>query len=575
MLRGMRLACVALGLLVGACGARSSLVTGDENETDGGTPPTDMPLADGGSPDMGPVVDFEADCPPPVETRPGFRASVSAAVTGDFTPGELRWSFFAGPEPVSPMPATGTMTAILPPVTGIYELQFTATDASGVSDSCIARIVATGSLPLLVCPDVETVPVGDSIELLASAFDEEGPVALEWRLLDGPGMASLEPTGPETALFTGFIAGEYRIEVVGTDTDGNTTSCSHVIRVIAPPEIDCPGEPFRGPTRQELDIALTVRDDTRVVDHRWEPLTWPSDDTGIEIVREDGSNLTMVPRRRGEYTLRYTATDTDGLSSSCVVTAIGVPTPPTLTCPMEVITRPLTDTTIEAMAEDDGMLSNWQWDLVSQPMGSAAMQPSPRNAPSTVFRADIAGRYELSVRVRDDDGNEASCMTTVIAVVDEGLRVEMFWDSDGTDMDTHLLSPRATAWTGDEDCHFRNCIGGGLSWGPRGAEDDPRLDIDEQDGFGPENINIDEPENGTFRVGIHGWRGRGDVTVRIYCGGDRMDPEVTLGPTRVTDGDLWKVADVTIDGIDCSIDELTNAAGQPLVINRPGQFDSR
>jgi len=556
---------------VGACGARSVLST-DDDDVDGGTP-ADLSVPDLG-PDMGPMADFEAVCPRPVETRPGIRASVSAEVVGDFTPGSLSWSFFAGPEPVSPMPATGPTTEILPAVTGIYELQFTATDTSGVSDSCIARIVATGSLPLLVCPDADTVLVGESLELLASAFDEEGPVSLEWRI-DGPGDPTLEPAG-DIALFIGFEPGEYTITITGTDTDGNTTSCSQVIRVIAPPEIDCPAEPFRGPTRQPLDIALDVRDDTRVVTHRWEPLTWPDDDTGIEIVREDGPSLRMIPRKRGEYTLRYTATDSDGLSSSCVVTVVGVPTPPTLTCPMEVITRPLTPTTIEAMAEDDGALSGWRWELVGQPAGSDARPPRPANRPTTMFIPDIAGRYSLNVSVRDDDGNTATCITTVIAVADEGLRVEMFWNTDGTDMDLHLLNPVATAWTNDDDCHFRNCQGGGLNWGrPAAAEDDPSLDLDDTNGFGPENINIDVPEDGTFRVGVHGWSGRGQVTVRIYCGGSREDPELTLGPVQVNDGDLWKVADVTIDGIDCAIAELTDAAGRPLVINRPGQFDAR
>ena len=577
MLPAMRLACVVLGVLVGACGARSSLATDGENE-DGGVGPTDMLVTrDGFTPDLGPdmaVPEFEVVCPPPIEGRPGVRSTIMASVEGDFT-GELSWSFFSGPERVEPMPPRGPSTVILPPVTGIYEMQFTATDAMGVSDSCIATVVATGSLPLLVCPDVETVPLGESIELLASAFDEEGPVSLEWTLRPGPGMGTLEPTGPQTALFTGFIAGEYTIEVVGTDTDGNTTSCVHVIRVIAPPEIDCPSTPFMGPTRQPLDIALTVTDDTRVVTHDWQGLTWPPDDTGVEIVTTSGSRLTMIPNKRGEYTLRYTATDSDGLSSSCDVTVIGTPTPPTLTCPMEILTRPLTPTPVEATAVDDGTLSNWRWDVTGQPMGSAAGPPSPRNNPATSFTPDIAGTYELTVRVRDDDGNTATCTTTVLAVNDQGLRVEMFWDSDGTDMDLHLLSPRATAWTNGEDCHFRNCTGGGLNWGPGGADDDPRLDIDDQNGFGPENINVDEPENGTFRVGVHGWSGRGRVTVRIYCGGDRMNPARTLGPTRVNDGDLWKVADVLIDGIDCTITPLLTPGGAPLVINQPGQFDSR
>ncbi len=176
----------------------------------------------------------------------------------------------------------------------------------------------------------------------------------------------------------------------------------------------------------------------------------------------------------------------------------------------------------------------------------------------------------MQLTVRDDDGLTASCMTTVTATGD-GIRVEVSWTTDRSDVDTHLLRMSgATGWFNTtQDCYYANRT---PMWDAAGTTDDPRLDIDDVEGFGPENINVDAPVAGsTYRVGIHYYDddsvGASAVTVRIYCGDVSVMPVATYTRTLANGAglsdanDFWRVADVRWNGSDSctatAIDTLT------------------
>jgi hypothetical protein len=394
--------------------------------------------------------------------------------------------------------------------------------------------------------------------LEGAGFDDDEVVAYQWDVVRAvPGATpTLLPRTEAVTQFESDAAGEYLVRLTVYDREGASDDCFVPVTVTDRPSVTCPEGPIAAPTRQPVTIEATVMDDGNVVAETWEVVTRP-DGSGAAPSPSTARRTTLTPDRVGEYRLRFTAEDADGFTDSCEVAVIGTETPPSVMCPAVVETTPLTATTVTGTAVDDGEIRSAGWSVVGAPMGSNASAPRPADNVRTVFTPDIAGDYTLRLQVQDDSGHLAECSTIVRAISTEGLRVEIFWDTNNTDMDTHLLHPDARTWNSNLDCYYGNCVGGGLSWSAPGRADDPRLDIDDVNGFGPENINITTPAPGTYRVGVHSYRGDGRVTVRIYCGGSASTPRSTFGPVRLSQSDLlWRVADVTITPSGCVIDEL-------------------
>ena len=499
-------------------------------------------------------------------TAPRQALELMAEVASESPLVSIGWSIAEGPEdPAAELaPDVGPSAIFTPTVAGTFQLEFLAVNADGLEGVCQVTVESVVGPPVAICPPDDE---GERIEtalfapvlIQGDGVDDDGVVAYQWDLARG--VADAEVTIlPRTEAITQFSAdqpGEYLLRLTVYDREGASDACFVPVFVTARPTVICPEGPLETPTRTPFAFAATIENDGGIVRESWEVVEAPDGSTAAPRPA-DQRETSITLNRRGEHRLRFTVEDRSGFEDSCEVTLIGTDTPPDLTCPDQVETRPLNRVGVTATFVDDGELRSASWRVIDAPEFSAADSPSPFDRLETNFTPDIAGTYRLELTVSDDAGNEARCQTDVLAIATEGLRVEMFWDTSGTDMDLHLLHPDATRWNGGLDCYYANCDGfERLNWFSSGSEDDPRLDIDDVDGFGPENINIEEPADGTYRVGVHSFRGSGRVTVRIYCGGSTTEPRATFGPTRLGQTDLlWRVADVTIRGTTCEIAEL-------------------
>lgn len=269
-----------------------------------------------------------------------------------------------------------------------------------------------------------------------------------------------------------------------------------------------------------------------------------------------------------------------------------------LTCPTSVITivqgsdEVPPQTVLRLSGENsvpaNGQVVEWRWS-VQQPTGGAGFFVPTASSSVVDFEANVAGAYSFFLEVRDAEAWSCEPAERQILVVpDEAIHIELVWqtprdtepqDTVGADMDLHfvhlnqaLANPNgANAYppgnakdnvpegyfNPDWDIYFGYAS---HDWGQPGLqEDNPSLDRDDVDGFGPENLNLNVPEDGvTYRVGVHYWSSQSLVsdptspfplfsvqemgpstpTTRIFIFG-KLKEELTGCP--MAQDDLWDV----------------------------------
>ena len=212
--------------------------------------------------------------------------------------------------------------------------------------------------------------------------------------------------------------------------------------------------------------------------------------------------------------------------------------PVAMTC-LEQKVEPWTRATLDGAASfdrddppDDPL--SYRWTLISSPGGSTTvLERANTSQPS--FWVDLTGRYEVELIVTDALGLEsAPAVCTVEALPTNAIRIELVWDHPDADLDLHLIRAGGSFCDCENDVHYRDC-GVAPNWFPMSPGANPRLDIDDRNGFGPENINIDGHgadrfiPDGEYTIAVHYFSSNAGVsmwptrtanaTVRIFVFG--------------------------------------------------------
>lgn len=248
-----------------------------------------------------------------------------------------------------------------------------------------------------------------------------------------------------------------------------------------------------------------------------------------------------------------------------------------------------------------GSITKYQWS-VDQPADNKFNLLPSMSEKNVTHEVNVAGTYTYCLDVCDAMycSSDPKCKTTVckkvVVIPREAIHCELTWRTPadpnefdegpdaGSDMDLHFLHPYATGpdLDGDGapdgwfdlsyDCFWYTATST-LEWGTLNPNisDNPRLDRDDTDGAGPENINLDVPENGrVYKVGVHYWDDHGFGAsypqVKCYCWGkEAFKKDLYADGIKMFTCDMWEVA--TISWPECRITAIQGPQGGPKIIH--------
>ena len=145
------------------------------------------------------------------------------------------------------------------------------------------------------------------------------------------------------------------------------------------------------------------------------------------------------------------------------------------------------------------------------------------------------GENFIRVEATNRDGKSGSDMVRVMVDIPPvDIRVTLTWDTEGTDLDLHVIDPN------QEEVYYyhRTSLIGG------------ELDVDDTNGYGPENFTLEEGEaiDGEYTVRVKHFSGNlpSTATIVVTLYEDRPNEQsTTYGPfTFTTYGEWWDVVDI-------------------------------
>jgi hypothetical protein len=256
----------------------------------------------------------------------------------------------------------------------------------------------------------------------------------------------------------------------------------------------------------------------------------------------------------------------------------------------------------QSFASTGKQIAKYKWKLLKYPAGTEGLAFYPNDSAAEVTfgamttvpgkkeqvpQVNTAGEYELQLEVFDDTGL-ASCMPAkvqVLVVPTAGLHIELLWDTPsdpvksdtgegkGTDLDLHFAHPNAVnaavCQKPPKMCGVNACacqpdgdkdgtpdpwfhpqydvfwFNKAPTWVPGDPDANPSLDLDDTDGWGPENLNLVSPENGSkYWVGVHYWDahkfGDSKATVNFFV----LGALVATVTRQLKECDMWWVRKV-------------------------------
>lgn len=277
------------------------------------------------------------------------------------------------------------------------------------------------------------------------------------------------------------------------------------------------------------DGPLTILDSTQTGSGAFAFAQKPADNSVIAAGSSTTAIITYTPESgdgdNGSWTLRSDDPDEPELTVQLLGNGGGDYQYPVavIDCPSDVGPPETRILDGSGSYEPNGLeIVEYIWNLGRVPDGASAEMTDTVGDSAEVY-FDIAGSYEVTLQVVNELGvRSAPAECDIDAIPEDAIHVELLWNTNSADMDLHMLRDEDSVFfdSPDDVCYCNRTP----NWGAlTSSDDDPRLDIDDRGGFGPENINVLAPADGRYPVMVHYFDENGDgestATLRYYLNG--------------------------------------------------------
>ena len=216
----------------------------------------------------------------------------------------------------------------------------------------------------------------------------------------------------------------HSINLAGAETEGQITISSSP-KVAPQARIECGASNYTAGERVECSAEDSVDSDGYISSYQWETSDW-------EGSSDSGSRMSRIFDEAGEYTIKLTVTDNDGLTETVKkeinVKSRQVPPKAKINCsPTEISVDESTQCSAARSVDPNGYIDSYKW---SFQQGAQTLQ-RPQVDPHTY---ENPGTYNVSLTVVDNEGNTDTA-TTVVEVNPANIPPETIIEASDNEID--------------------------------------------------------------------------------------------------------------------------------------------
>jgi uncharacterized protein YfaP (DUF2135 family) len=148
------------------------------------------------------------------------------------------------------------------------------------------------------------------------------------------------------------------------------------------------------------------------------------------------------------------------------------------------------------------------------------------------------GHNTIEVIVSNETGDGRDTVAVFSDVPPVDMQVVLSWDTDGTDVDLHVVDPTK------EECYY----------GHRLTKMGGKLDVDDTDGFGPEVFTLTNAVSGEFQVFVKYYSSHGHPQTKcriqvVLFEGTKREKRLEFFKILTKTGDKEKIGSFKVEGI--------------------------